>query len=74
MENKPVTWELLDQVIDETMSECFSTYLMEDIENLRYNYREDDREKIWCRYKRTYSELYKDDTWQDCIAKRYKYN
>jgi hypothetical protein len=72
-EDRKITWDMIEQVIDETSCSAYSDYLLQDIECLRYNYVEEDRSKAWFRFKRTFSDLYSDETWNNRIAKRFKY-
>jgi hypothetical protein len=69
-----ITWNMLDEVIDDTLCDAFSNYLFEDLEKLRHNYVEDDRATSWYRFKRKYVDLDCDEKWEYFNTKKFKYN
>jgi hypothetical protein len=72
--NEPLTWEMIEDVIDDTLCNSLKNYLFEDIEDLRYNYKNEDREISWFRFKRKYRDLQSDEKWDYFSNKRFKHN
>jgi hypothetical protein len=71
-----ITWDDLEEMIDDTLCASHINYLLEDNELIRHDFVEGDKKVAWFRYKRKYIDLYREDEFESRLEqiKKFKYS